>query len=346
MSLDDIQYIEGLYRVFLGRLPSIRERDEWLTVLRNNLSDRDLFARFDNWQKTRNVQDVATRKKSVTTSVVPKSDASNLAELCGRLQYPVFIVGSPRSGTSVLVDALTAAGYCGFREGHLLSLISIINNMVDHHFGIFSGNSQVLISNVDKEDLKSKICEIFKTITNDLNAKEPWFDKTGNPEMILSIPIISALWPESVFIYAKRRAIENIKSRLKKFPSHSFEAHCRNWTSHMSAWRRMREILATNRWIEIDQQRMIRHPEATSKHLQNFLHLDEHAKRVMTQIFESARPQESAEGSAEEVLALADTGWSQEMIDIFTQKCGSEMEAYGYSFDAKYFAEESHTKIS
>ncbi len=36
---------------------------------------------------------------------------------------PLFIVGSPRSGTSVLVDAAFAAGFKGFREGNLLGLL-------------------------------------------------------------------------------------------------------------------------------------------------------------------------------------------------------------------------------
>lgn len=31
--------------------------------------------------------------------------------------YPVFVVGSPRSGTSILVDGLLSVGYKGFREG-------------------------------------------------------------------------------------------------------------------------------------------------------------------------------------------------------------------------------------
>ena len=31
---------------------------------------------------------------------------------------PLFIVGSPRSGTSILVMALRAAGYRGFNEGN------------------------------------------------------------------------------------------------------------------------------------------------------------------------------------------------------------------------------------
>ena len=35
-------------------------------------------------------------------------------------KFPVFVVGSPRSGTSILVDALFSAGYKGFREGSFL----------------------------------------------------------------------------------------------------------------------------------------------------------------------------------------------------------------------------------
>ena len=48
--------------------------------------------------------------------------------------FPVFIIGSPRSGTSILSAALHAAGYSGYDEGHLLSLIRVLSEVVDFFF--------------------------------------------------------------------------------------------------------------------------------------------------------------------------------------------------------------------
>ena len=141
-------------------------------------------------------------------------------------KFPVFVVGSPRSGTSILVDALFSAGYKGFREGSFLSLITGIDAAVDKQFRTFDdGNSAVLISNVDKEALKERLHEVLK-MEAALHQQLPWFDKTGNPEIVPAIPVLRRLWPESVFVFAKRRAIENVMSRVRKFPKHSFEYHC------------------------------------------------------------------------------------------------------------------------
>ena len=131
-------------------------------------------------------------------------------------RYPVFVIGSPRSGTSILVDALLSCGYWGYREGMFLSLLYHFNQLIDRQFSIFCGEAN-LISAVDKDKLKTDLFNILKHTTEDLNKLAPWFDKTGNPDMILSIPIISTLWPESVFIFAKRRGIENVLSETKNF---------------------------------------------------------------------------------------------------------------------------------
>jgi hypothetical protein len=61
-------------------------------------------------------------------------------------RYPVFIVGSPRSGTSAMVDVLLAAGYHGFREGNFLPLAHRISLDIERHFSSFDiGSAKVLI---------------------------------------------------------------------------------------------------------------------------------------------------------------------------------------------------------
>src|SRR5258708_5748900 len=113
-------------------------------------------------------------------------------------KYPVFIIGSPRSGTSILVDALFSAGYRGFREGSFLSLVAGVTTVVDRHYSTFAdGNDAILISHIDKDSLKRRIFDIFKELTEQQHPQSPWLDKTGNPEMILAIPTLRSLWPES-----------------------------------------------------------------------------------------------------------------------------------------------------
>src|ERR1700753_848585 len=101
-------------------------------------------------------------------------------------KFPVFIVGSPRSGTSILVDGLLSVGYDGFREGMFLSIAHHINQLIDRQFSLFSGD-QNLISAIDKSLLKERIFATLKQVVEELNPVAPWFDKTGNPDMIYAI---------------------------------------------------------------------------------------------------------------------------------------------------------------
>lgn len=252
-------------------------------------------------------------------------------------RYPAFIVGSPRSGTSMLVDALQSGGYKGYREGLFLSLIEPLNRVIDRHFLIHASDQKKnMISAIDKAAFKQKIFDIFRAEACDLNPGAPWFDKTGNAEMISAIPILLELWPDGVFIFAKRRAIENIISRQKKFPGRGFEEHCIGWTKTMHAWRTVRSRLSAQSFIEIDQQDMLRAPDVVARDLCRFLALDPTREAVLQGKFRSNRPQETETGSASRVYSLASCGWTRHQIHLFLSHCKAEMEAYGYSMEEDY----------
>jgi Sulfotransferase family len=229
------------------------------------------------------------------------------------MHSPVFIVGSPRSGTSALVSVLDNIGYHGFLEGNFLNLLHHIEFSVDRYFEWApETDPNVMLGNIDKRDLKRRLFETFRTMVNDLNPKEPWFDKSGGREMIWAIPIVRELWPGSVFVFARRRGIENVISRLKKFPDESFEYHCHDWARHMAVWRHIRQQLPPGCFIEVEQRDMIQQPERTARSLCAFLQVDESAVPHACYVMSTQRPQESAEGSASKTLSLAESGWTVE----------------------------------
>lgn len=255
------------------------------------------------------------------------------------MHHPVFIVGSPRSGTSALVDVTSSIGYHGFREGNFLSLLNGINQIVDRQFQWFPNeDKKVLLPNVDKADLKRKLFESVRTVANNLNPKEPWFDKTGNPEMILAIPILRELWPSAVFLFAKRRAIENVVSRMIKFPAHPFEYHCANWAKNMASWRAVREQIPAECFMEVEQRKMVQHPEDAARELCSFLGVSDSMVPIAAQVMATHRPQESTKGSASRTCSLDASGWTKEQIDTFLKNCEAEMKAYGYTLDEQYSA--------
>ena len=252
-------------------------------------------------------------------------------------RYPVFIVGSPRSGTSILVDALLSTGYKGYREGMFLSMLHYIDQVIDRHYTLF-GDGQNLIAAVSKNKLKHDLYATFRQMTEAHHPAPPWFDKTGNADMILAIPTLLQLWPDAAFIFAKRRAIENVISRLKKFPQHSFEYHCIDWSKNMSAWRQIRGKLAASSFVEVDQQDMIQQPEKVAETLRSFLSLSPDQGNAVAKTLRSNRPQQTEEGSAARVRSLASSGFGQGQLAVFHKHCDAEMGAYGYSMDENYRA--------
>ena len=252
---------------------------------------------------------------------------------------PVFIVGSPRSGTSALVDAMLGAGYHGYREGNFLTLLMAVNRVIDRHFAVFgAAGPQVLASLIDQDKFKASIAQLFRDEANGLNPVEPWFDKSGNPEMIEAIPILLQLWPTAHFIFAKRRAIENIVSRMRKFPKLNFEYHCRDWTKNMQAWRQTRARIPQGQGIEVDQQDLIRKPEEAAARISQLLDLDDQQKTALVETFRRGRPQQTEEGTAQRVLALSDVWPDHGQRSQFEAICEAEMSAFGYATDDKYWA--------
>ena len=154
--------------------------------------------------------------------------------------------------------------------------------------------------------------------------------------MIRAIPTLRRLWPNSVFIFAKRRAIENVVSRIKKFPRRDFEYHCADWARNMAAWREIRPTLHTGTYLEVDQQDLIRNTEAISAKISELLQLAEGKSQILARAFKSARPQETSKGSALQTYPLDSVGWSEAQLAIFKKHCEPEMQAYGYGLGAEY----------
>ena len=250
---------------------------------------------------------------------------------------PLFIVGSPRSGTSILARAAFTAGYSGFHEGNFLSLLRILERDIDRHFATFGTvDPRVLISRIDPGPLKTAIFNIVRQVVDAQQSNVLWFDKSGNPEMIEAIPILRSLWPRAVFIFAKRRGIENVLSRMQKFPNHAFDYHCADWARNLTAWRQMRETTPDLAALEIDQRDIVLRPIETAQAIIAHLELDRAVADGVAAVFRNERPQETERGSAERVVSLERTGWTEIQMDKFARLCGGEMDNYGYTMDEMY----------
>jgi hypothetical protein len=277
------ELIAVLYSGVLNRAPSEKEFRHWVGVLESGKSPAAVATAFYNSREY--------QAKKEVNSADQESGSGRLVQRYDSMHSPVFIVGSPRSGTSALADVLWHIGYQGKGEGHFLTLLRGIDAIVDDHYVRFPGAP--MLGNIDKHDLKRRLFETFRTVANDVNSKAPWFDKTPNLEMILVIPILRELWPGSVFVFAKRRGIENVISRMKKFPDTPFENHCADWAGSMAAWRTIRPQLPPGCFIEVEQRDMIQQPERAARSLCAFLQADESAVPAACKVMSTPGLQES-----------------------------------------------------
>lgn len=251
--------------------------------------------------------------------------------------FPLFIVGSPRSGTSILVLALQGGGYFGYNEGNFLSILRTIERAVDLHFKTYGATDpRLLTAHLDKGALKTALYRVIADAVAAQHVGKVWLDKTGNPEMIQAIPILRDIWPEARFIFAKRRAIENIASRVKKFPRRSFKNHCADWARNMAAWRRLMAKMPDLPAIEVDQRDIGEAPAETAARIAAFLGMPAEAQAKMAAIFGSETPQQTEPGSARRMLSLAGTGWTEQQLQVFHRSCDKQMRAYGYGEDETY----------
>jgi hypothetical protein len=253
-------------------------------------------------------------------------------------RFPVFIVGSPRSGTSVITAALMGVGYRGYNEGNFLSLLAGLQKLVDNHFKAFGrSNPRALTSAIDPEAVKRGLFGVIHDQVADLYDGKPWLDKSGTEEMIASIPILLTLWPEARFIFAKRRALENIASRIKKFPTRPFEQHCISWTRTMLAWSKVRHRMPELPAIELDQRELADVPALAAERIAGLLDLAPEAQARIEATFTKERPQETEAGSASRILALRTIGWTPEEQDIFRLRCTEQMRLNNYTMDQRYW---------
>jgi hypothetical protein len=237
----------------------------------------------------------------------------------------------------VLIDAAYAAGYSGFREGNLLGLLRPLHETVDVYFKRFrTENPKVLMSQLRPEGFHDAILGIFKQTLDSFNPEAPWVDKTCNSPTILELPRIVPLWPESRVIFAKRRGIENVRSRLIKFPARDFTYHCRDWALTMAAWRAAREQLDSTRYVEIDQLDLLLDPAGTAERIASLLSLNADAQDRVANAFITLRSQETAPGTAGRLGSIDDGLWTKSQVEEFQALCGGEMKHFGYTTDLAY----------
>ena len=253
-------------------------------------------------------------------------------------QRPVFVLGSARSGTSAMAQALNSATrYKGFGEGHLLDMLPDLLRAVREHYQHRAGKKRLptLLAAVPQAQSEAVIAQGFAQLMRGLYPSGCWMDKTPGPDMTRAAPSLRQVWPEARFIHMRRRGIENVNSRRRKFPGRSFREHCDDWIESVTAWESARPLLAGVA-LEVDQLVLAREPDRVVQVLAPFLSLDANEEGRLRQALATDRPERTSPVFGRP-LALADLSWSTEERGLFHDVCGTVMQKLGYALTDDYF---------
>ncbi|GAA61863.1 hypothetical protein P20652_3752 [Pseudoalteromonas sp. BSi20652] len=257
----------------------------------------------------------------------------------------LFIVGSPRSGTSALGKACRKALKAhAHGESHVIEGISKALQSTDVFFeqSITAGINGNLVNAVPKTVLLAEHLNMLRRIYKLYYGNSIHLDKTPGIPMLQSLPFALMAWPNAKVIFCKRRAMENIQSRIIKFPKVNFLQHVKQWKQSFAAWRQTRQVinqlLKRNDWyIEIDQFDMANTPEQVVETVRNFLSLAEgEKKRLFAQLASADRPEQTTTHSSK-AKSLDDFNWTETQLTELKQICDKEMKLQNYSYDSKYY---------
>ncbi|MBY0330144.1 MAG: sulfotransferase [Acetobacteraceae bacterium] len=258
----------------------------------------------------------------------------------GAPQRPVFVLGAARSGTSAMAQALFRnTRYVGHGEGHLLDMAPRLLGTVARHYAERAGERRAgintMIAAVPPERVVEAIGEALASVTRGLFPGGYWLDKTPGHPMIEAVPALVRIWPEARFIFMRRRAIENIASRGRKFPKEGFASACRRWADSLRAWSEVRGALA-GRAIEVDWLLMAREPDRVAPAVATLLDLDADEQRRLRQALQVDLPERTSDRFAEVLDGLPEE-MDAEQRRAFEEIALPWMERTGYDGTARYW---------
>ena len=256
---------------------------------------------------------------------------------------PVIILGAARSGTSATAQALiTSGGYTGFEEGHFLDLLvpllKATTQFYESRSEEWAAGRSTHLASVKKSFVEQGLKHIILEAAKLTFPEGRWVDKTPRSSMIAAAPLLRSIWPNAKFIYMRRRAIENLGSRLRKFPNLDFEAHCQEWALSIRNWYAVADTLS-GAAMEIDQFYMAMHPAEVASALRRFLGLSEPMTERLAQALTFDQPERTA-GSFGVVADIHSLGWSADQIEMLRAICGPTMRQAGYAESTAYFQRE------
>src|SRR4051794_12588174 len=177
---------------------------------------------------------------------------------------PIFIVGCPRSGTTLLRLMLDSHRNisCG-PETHFLTDLAKLTDESWRRLGLFG---------FPKEYWHGKVADFFESFQVDYarrRGKTRWADKTPIYTPILGF--VTELFPTSQIIHVIRDGRDVVASHREKWGWRSGTRSTRKWPRYVRIARDVGAMLPPERYLEVRYERLVADPEAVMREVLGFL---------------------------------------------------------------------------
>ena len=254
-----------------------------------------------------------------------------------RMVTILYILGSTRSGTSALRNAIAETRYSGYGEGHLVPMLIDIINTVRREKQTGLGHD---VPGTGRHYLNADalIRHLFqgyeRYLAEDLGCNHI-LDKTPTVAPIRAAPDLAAYHGDAKFLYCSRRHVDNVQSKLMKFPGVTLEEHAQEWAACHAAWLGARARLDAQGqdYLELDFFDLATDCDGVAARIGAYLSLDREETDSIARYLGSQRPQAEPGRDLARFLRLSDLPWSDEQKAHFRDIAAPVGATLGYGFE-------------
>lgn len=220
------------------------------------------------------------------------------------MKAPIFIIGNPRSGTSIVYKAITKSlQWSGYGESHVMpclqDIIYSIELKRDFQQSLSQSGQETILAKINLDRMAAlNIDYIRESYLNIFDGSTHFVDKTPGAAAAHGWGIIKRCFPGAAILCCYRSPVEVIESSLKKF-DHSSEAAEANgaavktiasgWASAMQGIDELMHSTFAKDAILIDQLQLRKNPAAELTKVFDFLGAPPEATQKAIKICEESR---------------------------------------------------------
>jgi hypothetical protein len=180
---------------------------------------------------------------------------------------PIFIVGCPRSGTTLVRVILDShPNICCGPETHLIKNLKTFNETIQSYWNMLEPYD------IDKNIITQRLGELFLLFLDHytkMKNKQRWAEKT--PNNIFYVDFINELFPNCQFINVIRDGRDVVCSYKERWGSKTILYAIKEWNRAINLTYAYRTKFPEDRYMEVRYEELVSHPERETKRMMEFL---------------------------------------------------------------------------